>query len=280
MGDIRDAAALRAAADGCDVVFHLAASASAGAESEPDALLCRQVNVEGTRLLVEAAARAGVLRLVFFSTVKTMGESTRGVADESTEPRPAEIYARTKLEAETIVLEAARAGGPEAVCLRPVLVYGPGQKGNMALLLASIERGRFPTLPEGTGRRSLVHVRSLVEAALLSAVRPEARGQRYIVADLALSARQLQAAVIRALGRPAPGRGLSLPLFRAAAYLGDVLHRLGIKRFPIDSARLEKLVAPAEYSAEKIRRELGWRPFLDLDGALAEIVAAGREGVR
>ena len=280
VGDIRDAAAVRAAVSGCDLVFHLAAAAPAAGSDEENAVVCRQVNVDGTRVLVEAAGRAGVARIVFFSTVKAMGESTRGVADESTQTRPADIYGSTKLEAETIVFEAARAGGPKAVCLRPVLVYGPGQKGNLERLFAAIERGRFPPLPESTGRRSLVHVKSLVEAALLSALRPEASGQCYIVADLALSARQLQAAVGRALGRPAPGRGLPLPVFRAAARLGDVLGRLGLGRFPLDSARLEKLVAAAEYSAEKIGRDLGWRPFLDLDQALAEIVAARREEKR
>lgn len=279
-GDIRDTAAVRSAVEGCDLVFHLAAAAPAAGGGEPEATLCRQVNVDGTRALVEAAARAGVTRLVFFSTVKAMGESTRGVADESTEARSADVYGRTKLEAERIAFEAAGSGGAEAVCLRPALVYGPGQKGNIERLIAAVESGRFPPLPENTGRRSLVHVKSLVEAALLCALRPEASGQCYIVADLALSARQLQAAVARALGRPAPGLAWPLPVYRAAALLGDALGRLGLERFPFDSARFEKLFAEAEYSAEKIGRDLGWRPFLDLDGALAEVVAVRREEKR
>ena len=277
IGDIRDASAVRAGVEGCDTVFHLAAFAPGASGGEPDAEVCRQVNVEGTRILVEAASRAGVGRVVFFSTVKAMGESTRGVADESTQPQPADVYGTTKLEAEKIVLEATRAGGPAGVCLRPVLVYGPGQKGNMERLFAAIERGRFPPLPEGTGKRSLVHVSSLVEAALLAARRPEAGGQCYIVADLALSARQLQAAVCRALGREAPGRGLPLSAFRAAAMAGDVIGRLGFRRVPFDSERLEKLFAPAQYSAEKIRRDLGWRPRVDFDAALHEIAAARRK---
>jgi nucleoside-diphosphate-sugar epimerase len=59
-----------------------------------------------------------------------------------------------------------------------------------------------------------------------------------------------------------------------------VLGWFGLHRFPLDSEKLEKLVAPAEYSAEKIRRELGWRPRVDLDAALAEVAAARREQQR
>jgi len=128
------------ATEGVDTIFHLAGRTHAVDESGGDEGSYRAVNVEGTRALLERAREAGVRRFVFTSSVKAIGEGGETV-DDDTLPRPNSAYGRTKLEAERIVLEGGYV--PEAVVLRPSLVYGAGVKGNLHNMIAAIDGGRF-----------------------------------------------------------------------------------------------------------------------------------------
>ncbi len=264
---------------GVETVFHLASYAHV----EPDrngvnAPLYRQVIVQGTEALLDAAVRAGVKRVVFFSTVKAMGEGGPDCLDESCRLVPESAYGRAKLETERLVLEAGRKHGLHVCNLRFPLVYGPGHlKGNLPRMIAAIERGFFPPVPEVGNKRSMVHVDDVVQAALLAAENPRANGQTFIVTDgETYSLRQLYLAICAALGRPVPAWTMPLGLLRAAARMGDSIEILGRRRFVINSEVLQKLTGSAWYSSSKISRELGFRPARRLAGALPEMVAAYR----
>ncbi len=249
---------------GQDVVFHLAGKAHALSERAEDEAEYFTVNTEGTRRLLEAARDAGVRRFVFFSSVKA--------ADADTP------YACSKREAEQLVLEGGYV--PEPVVIWPVMVYGPTTKGNLPRMIRAVARGWFPPVPDA-GRRAMVHVDDVVEAAWLAATRPEAVGKTYVVTDgEAYTTRRIHAWICEALGRPAPRWNVPLPALRSMARIGDAIGRICGRRFMFDSDVLDKLVGDEWYDGAMIRRELGFAPARNLRDALPGIIEyLRREGV-
>lgn len=278
-GDVRQAVLMKAFTAGCDAVFHLAGRAHALAESPGDEDAYFAVNVEGTRNVLEGAAAAGARRVVFFSSVKVMGEETPECCDESFPAQPLTAYGRSKLDAERVVLDCGRRAGLQVACLRLPLVYGPGNKGNLLRMISAIDRGRFPSLPELGNRRSMVHVRDVVQAAVLAAGTPAASGQCYIVTDgQVYSTRQLYALICRALGKRIPAWHVPVWALEVLGRAGDTIGRIRGRRFVFDSDALHKLIGSAWYRSEKIARELGYRPTITFEDALPELIARYREG--
>jgi UDP-glucose 4-epimerase len=245
-----------------DAVFHLAGKAHAvEAVGESDADYA--VNVVGTTALLEAACAEGVEYFVFVSSVKAA--------------TPDSPYGWSKRRAEEAVLATRPGPGPRVCVVRPVLVYGPGNKGNLERMMNAIDRRRFPPLADPGNRRSMVHVLDLVDALLLCATSNAADGRTYVVTDgHGYSTRTLYVEMSRALGRPVPSWTVPLGVLRAAGRVGDVVGRLTGRRAPLDSTGVERLVESAEYDGEAVCRELGFRPVQDLRAALPEMVAAYR----
>jgi nucleoside-diphosphate-sugar epimerase len=141
------------------------------------------------------------------------------------------------------------------------MVYGLAGEGNIARMIAAVARARFPPWPRVLNRRSAIHVDDAVRAALLAATLPRAAGQVYLLSDGGdCSTRWLYEGIRLALGRPAPGWTVPLWLLTAAAGLGSVLERVSGRAVPLTRGSLDKLTGNAWYSAEKIRRELGFEP--------------------
>ena len=116
---------------------------------------------------------AGVRRLVYVSSVKALGERSRGAAlRPQDDRRPEDAYGQSMAEADNAVLTACADGLIEAVIVRPVLVHGPGAKGNLQRLLGAIARGRALPLGSVRNRRSLVGVENLASALLTAATAP------------------------------------------------------------------------------------------------------------
>lgn len=262
--------------EGVEAVFHLAGKVHALTERTTDEDEYHRVNVEGTRRLVAAAREARVRSFVFLSSVQAMGDTASVCVDETVPPRPATAYGRSKLEAEGLVLDEDN-GLAHAVCLRPPLVYGPGQKGNLHRMIDAIYHGRFPPLPDVGNKRSMVHVRDVVEAALLAAARSEANRRCYIVTDgHAYSSREIHTAIAGSLGKRMPAWYVPLGALRVMAAAGDLIGRMRGHRIVFDSNALEKLLGSAWYSSERISRELGFRATVDFVHALPEIVSLYR----
>jgi nucleoside-diphosphate-sugar epimerase len=255
---------------GVDTVFHLAGKAHALSEIAADDEEYRLINTEATRTLLAAAQEAGVKRFVFFSSVKAVGDMAT-MQDESNQTLPDTSYGQSKRAAEDLVLNGGYV--PHPVVIRPCMVYGLSDKGNLPRMISAIKRGFFPPLPEVCNHRSMVHVEDLARAALLAAQNPQAAGQIYIVSDgQANSTRQLYEWICFALNKkPLP---FSIPVFvlNLLAKIGDVIGKLRGRRFMFDSDALEKLLGSAWYSSAKIEAELGFKPQRNLQEALPEIV--------
>ncbi len=274
VGDIRDAAAVAACARGAGVIFHLAGKAHDLAELATDTGEHHAVTVGGSANIFAAAVTAGVARIVFFSSLAVYGASSARVRDEEDACRPVSAYGKAKLEAERLLFERGRRDGVAVVCLRPAMVYGPGCKGNLPRMIRMIDRGWFPPLPETHACRSVVHITNLTEAAMLAADHQAAPGRTYIVTDArAYSAREMQALLARGLGRTLPRWSVPKAALRALAAVGDIAGRVRGRRAPFDSEALDRLIAPAEFSAARIERELGYVPGPTFEGSIPELVA-------
>lgn len=264
------------ALDGVDVVVHCAARVHEIRESAPDPLAAfRSVNVDGTLALARAAVRQGVRRLVYLSSIKVNGESTRAgapfLADD--EASPVDPYGISKWEAEKGLLTLASETGLEITVVRPVLVYGPGVKANFLSMLRWIDRG--VPLPFGAVRnsRSLLSVDNLSSLVFACLQHPAAANQVFLASDgCDLSTADLIRRVAAAMGRPARLVPIPTGIVQAMASLAG----------RGDHAR--RLLGSLQVDTDKTRSLLGWVPPVSVDEALERTarwyLATGRKRVR
>jgi len=246
--ELTDAAAVERAVAGCEAVFNVAALYS---YDGPDARF-QQVNVEGTRHVVEACVRHGVRRLVHTSTAGTCGPVEGRPANEADEPPAWELtvpYKRTKLESEQLVLAAARAGRLDAVVVNPTTPIGPGddKPTPTGSMLAGVARGRVRAHIGNTGL-NVVDVRDVARGHLLAFERGR-KGERYLLGGTDLSLGDLFARVAIAAGRRPPRLKIPYALPQALA----ALHLLN--RHEVRLARM-----PMYFTSAKAARELGYAP--------------------
>lgn len=266
IGDITDAAVVQAAMEDAEAVIHLAALLHI--VNLPPTLRgeYERINVGGTAVVVDAALRARVRRVVVFSTIAVYGYATGQILTEDTTPQPDSFYAQSKLAAEQLVLQARRRDGqPLGTVLRPGAVYGARVKGNYQRLVQALRRGRFISIGDGRNRRTLIYDRDLAQAAVLAAQHPTAAGQLYNVSDGHFhTLNQIINAICEALGRRPPRFSVPLgPARIAAGLLENGLRLLG-RTSPIGSATIDKYTEDVAVDSRRIQVELGFAPRFDL----------------
>jgi UDP-4-keto-D-QuiNAc 4-reductase len=220
----------------------------------------RTVNTEGTIELARQAVAAGVRRFVFLSTVKVHGESSspHRPFTEKDSPDPRDPYARSKLEAEEGLREVASGSGMAVVIIRPVLVYGPGVKGNFHVMMRAVHR-RVP-LPFGSvqNHRSLIGLSNLIDLILVCLWHPAAANQVFLASDGAdLTTPALLRMTGEALGRPA--RLVPVP----PALLGAGFALFGARD------RAHRILGSLQVDIGKARGLLGWNPPVPVEVELA-----------
>jgi UDP-glucose 4-epimerase len=172
------------ALDSIDTIFHIAGFAHDFSNKNDSIDKYYKVNVSATIELAKLAIQAGVKRFIFVSTVKAGGVlSTIGENNEMDQAEPQDIYGKTKREAELGLLEICSSSDMQIVIIRPALVYGPGMKGNLKLMLKGVRNGWFPPLPETKNKRSMIHVDDLVHALIMVAKNKQTNGEIFIATD-------------------------------------------------------------------------------------------------
>jgi len=252
------------ALSGCDVVIHLAARVHVMKEHSANPLdEFRKVNVEGTKCLAKSAARAGVKRFVYVSSIKVNGEQRPLPYTELDEPCPQDAYGVSKWEAEQALHKISAETGLEVVILRPPLVYGAGVKGNFATMIQMLLKGVPLPFASIKNLRSFVFVRNLVDSLILCATHPIAAGKTYLVSDgQDISTPDLLQKLSTALGHPV----LLLP---CSPVLISIAGRLLGK-----SNQVDRLLGSLQVDSSKIRRELGWQPLFSMDEGLKATASA------
>lgn len=278
LGDVTDRAVVNAALQGAEVVVHLAALLHIIDPSPTLKDRYERINVGGTSNVVAAAIQAGVRRLVFFSTIAVYGRSGGRVLTEDAPPSPDTFYARTKLAAEKIVLEAnGRDGERIGVVLRLGTVYGSRVKGNFQRLVHSLARGCFIPVGAGSNRRTLIYDRDAARAAVLAAEQPEAAGRMFNVTDGEFHAMTaIIGAICEALGRRPPRWMLPAgPVRSLAALLEDCGRFFGF-RSPVVRATIDKYTEDMAVDGSRFHAGIGFVPQYDLAAGWRETVAEMR----
>jgi nucleoside-diphosphate-sugar epimerase len=257
--DLLDRAQLAEAFRGAQHVVHLAGRAHRLHDdaADPEAEF-RRINVGGTEAVVEAAARAGVRRVLLASSLKAVGEGNETPWDETTAPRPADAYGRSKLEAERVALDAGRRLGVEIVVMRFPLVYGPGVPANVRRLLGLVDRG--VPLPFGLvrNRRSMLFTGNLAETVRLLLQAP-VDGRVFFLSDgHDLSTPDLIRTIASALGKPARLIAVPQPALVAMGWMGDVVSKL--VPFPVTSAEIQRLTGSLAVNIDALRSATGYVP--------------------
>jgi nucleoside-diphosphate-sugar epimerase len=248
--------------DGVDAVVHLAGIAhriGAAEHAARDEFLA--VNVAGTSRLAEAVAKAGVRRLVFVSSIAVFGSSADRPVSEATPVAPDTAYGRSKLEAELAIQRALARGPGDWVIVRPPLVYGPGNPGNMARLLYLIRSGLPLPLGAVKNRRSFLYVENLTDLLCTVVHAPAASRRCFVVADREMvSTTELLQLIGQVTGKPVRLFPVPMPLLRILAAGSYSMGRL-IETLVVDGSLAEETLGwvPSFSLAEGLRRTFGVR---------------------
>ena len=265
-GDLRDADSLKRAAQGVEVVYHIAAIYRQAGLRDAE---YRSVNASAVRTVINAAQAGGARRVVHCSTVGVHGDVERPPANEDAPLGPGDIYQQTKLEGERVAHDAAHDTGVEVVIARPTGIYGPGDR-RLLKLFRGIARRRFVILGDGGIFYHLTYIDDLIEGFRLCATVPSAAGRTYILAGGEVTTLNELTRLIADEARVPPPR-LHLPVwpFTAAGALCEAICApLGIEP-PIYRRRVDFFTKSRAFDISRARQELGYSPAIGLREGIA-----------
>jgi nucleoside-diphosphate-sugar epimerase len=263
-GDLTDATTLTRAAEGCRFVVHCGAMVSDWATAEE----IRQVNVGGTRNVLDAALAAGIERLVHVSSTDVYGYPGGHSVEESFVPSGfSNWYSETKRAAEAEVRRTAEASGLETVILRPATVYGPGSKEVVGEMARALRGGHMLLIGGGRAIAGLSYVENVVDAILLALRGPGAVGEAFNVTDgLDITWRRFLSDLAAGLGARPPRFSLPYGVAYAMSVSLETGYRAlrrttGLKTAPLLSRQaVQVLGREQDFSNRKARSILSWEP--------------------
>jgi GlcNAc-P-P-Und epimerase len=262
-GDVRDAQKVAEAIKGCDAIWNMAAAHKDFGISRAEYF---DINEQGMRVITQAATAEGIKKFVFFSSVAVYGDSNDPQSEAST-PAPSNDYGASKLAAERVLEQwASEDASREVLIIRPVLVYGERNYGNMYRLMKQIDKGLYVTIGEGLNVKSVAYVKNLVEAVLYLLDHMQSGVSVYNYADEPqLTSHNIGKTIAAALGETEP---ISLPywLVYGLALPFDLIKKITGKDLAISSTRVKKLTIPTFFKAEKIRETGFQSPFSNIEG--------------
>lgn len=260
------------ALSGIDVVVHLAARAHILQDraSNPEAEFFK-VNTEGTANLVKQAILAGVKHFVFISSIGAVTTLSDQPITENSLCQPDTPYGRSKLQAEQALISLASQSSMSWTILRPTLVYGAGNPGNMERLIKLVHRGLPLPLGLVRNRRSLIFVGNLVDAIATTLTHPKATNQIFLVSDgQDLSTPQLIQKLAYNLGQPYKVLPVPPSLLKLVGYLGDTVQKLSKRPIPLNTSTIDRLLGSLFVDISHIQTTLNWQPPFTSDQGLEQ----------
>ena len=272
-GDLSDEDAIRRGVEGCQAVFHIAADYRVGMDpSKQDSM--RDSNVKGTERVLDAAADAGVDKIVYVSTINVFGNTHGEVVDETYERTPGDwvsVYDETKWLAHQAAKERIEKGAP-VVIVQPGAVYGPGDHSEVGNVIDQTRSGKLAAVPFPDMGLNLIHVQDAAKGIVL-ALDEGTVGESYVIGGEIATMRKLVDAVAGIAERKPPKRDMPTGVMKLVAPAGPVIGKL--MGFPPNFKELISASDGVTYWAkdDKARRELGYSPR-DLDTGLRQTLAA------
>lgn len=236
---------------GSTAVIHLAGKAHDTANTSTDAEYFK-VNRDLTIKLFDLFLQSNIRDFFYFSSVKAVADTVDGVLEEDLEGKPFTPYGKSKLEAEQYLLAQALPDGKRLFIIRPCMIHGPGNKGNLNLLYKVVEKGVPWPLASFENRRSFLSIDNLcylIEQMLIQTDLPS--GVYNFSDEEAISTNELVTIIANSLGKKPRLWHISKGFIQGVVKIGDVLP------LPLNSERLKKLTESYEVSNAKIKRALG-----------------------
>lgn len=268
IGDVRDEDALITACKDIDIIYNLAAE---HADDVSPLSLYSDVNIRGAENVVKAAKINNVKSIVFTSSVAIYGLN-RGTPDENMEAQPFNEYGRTKYEAEKIFLEWANETDLNSLTiLRPAVVFGENNRGNVFNLMNQIANGKFLMVGDGKNYKSMGYVGNI--SAFLASLSDFTPGIRiYNFADKPdLSSNEIVSIIMDELkissNIPAIPYGIGL----LAGYFFDIVAKLTGKKLPVSSIRIKKFCAETTVNTDRLMSS-GFKPPYSLEDGLRNMI--------
>lgn len=265
--DILDQDKLNAACAGCDVIYHLAA---AHRDDVFPVSEYYEVNAKGTQNVIRAAQENNISKIIFTSTVAVYGLNV-GTPTEESPVNPFNDYGHSKLQAEGHLREWENAA-PEntAIILRPVVVFGEENRGNVYTLMRQISSGRFMMIGRGENKKSMAYVGN-VAGFLAHCLKIKDTGLYNYADKPDLSTKALIQTIQGAFGRTQAKFYLPYPLAYAIGLGFDVLAKISGRRFPISRIRVQKFCAETTVEAGKYQKT-GFQPPYSLSEGIKRMI--------
>ena len=235
---------------GCEVFIHLAGKAhDLKKTANPEEYY--NVNYELTKKLYESFLKSGAKKFIFISSVKATADAVDGILTEETQADPKTHYGKSKLIAETYIQSQPLPEGKFFYILRPCMIHGPGNKGNLNLLHQLVAKGLPWPLGAFENQRSFLSIENLcfvIKELLENAPIPS--GIYQVSDDKSLSTNELIQLLGTSLGKKTKIWKINISFIKSVAKLGDFIY------FPLNSERLQKLTENYVVSNEKIVKAL------------------------
>lgn len=264
-GDVTDPASLDRACEGVQCIYHAAARVG---DWGPWSDFVR-VTIDGSRNLFDAAERAGVPRFIHISSISVYGHvNQKGLVVDETASLGVKVhhwsyYTRAKVIAEEELWRRHRAGGKvKYTVIRPSWLYGPRDRATLARLVRLVRDGKAKLLGDGDNRLNVVHAGNVAEACILAADNPAAVGQAYNCSnDGQLTQREYFDLIARTIGAPTVTKRVPFKIAYRAAFVLECFGHLFRRPTPPMITRYAVWLMGRDtfFSAEKARKELGWK---------------------
>lgn len=247
LGDVRDIKTLRDTITG-DVVVNLAA---VHRDDVRDNTEYYKTNVDGNINIATVCSEKGIRKIVFTSTVAVYGFASPGT-DESGAINPFNEYGRTKFEAEEKLRQWQATGENSLIIVRPTVIFGEGNRGNVFNLLNQIYMGKFLMVGNGRNKKSMAYIGNVV-AFLDSCIKTDQRYGVYNYVDTPdLSMNELVSIVRKNLkGKNGVGFRLPFSVGMLLGYLADIISKISRKNLPVSAIRIKKFTTSSEFESSK-----------------------------
>ena len=262
IADVRDAETLRHTITG-DVVVNLAA---VHRDDVRDKSEYQQTNVDGAENVALVCDEKGIKKIVFTSTVAVYGFAEPGT-DESGAINPFNEYGRTKFEAEEKYRKWQTRGDNSLIIVRPTVIFGEGNRGNVFNLLNQIASGKFLMVGKGKNKKSMAYIGNIV-AFLETCITTEQKYGVYNYVDTPDLTMNELVSQVRAKLKGKHGAGARLPYWLGLilGYTADLVAKISGKNLPVSSIRVKKFAASTEFRSAKARLDNFQTPFSVNDG--------------
>ena len=281
-GDLNDRAALAKACEGVKVIYHSAARVGDWGPWEDFV----KITIEGTRQLAEAAIAAGAERFIHISSISSYGHPNgEGLVIDETAPLGSNLhkwsyYSRAKVEAEKVLWALHKAGKIKLTVIRPSWLYGPRDRATIFRLARMLHARKTRILGDGQNRLNVVYAGNVAEGAILAADSEKAIGQAYNCCnDGEIRQEQWMNKLAAALGAPPVKVHVPYKIAYNFAFLLECIgHLFKTQKPPMVTRYAVWLMGRRCYfSAEKARRELGWKSTVSYDEGVKRTITWLRE---